>query len=131
MKKRNPYFALMVFWLTFGLVLEFLLATKQPAYLADPVRREMWRLAHAHGVLMVVVFLLFDRQHGFVFGLHRKLAQVGLLLMPVGFLLGGVVTTETDPHFMILLAPLGGFGFVTGLALAVWAGSSSAGGHGQ
>ena len=37
-------------WLTFGLVLEGFLGYKTLAYLQDSVRRELFRLAHAHGL---------------------------------------------------------------------------------
>src|ERR1051325_6691731 len=45
------------FWMSVGLLLEGLLGYKIPAYLSDPQRRELFRLAHAHGTLLGVVLI--------------------------------------------------------------------------
>jgi hypothetical protein len=110
-------FVWMALWIAFGLVLEGLLGTKQPAYLLAPVRREMWRLAHAHGVLMTAVFILVSRLHGFGGrSAPERLMAAGAILMPLGFFLGGITPGETDPAMGVWLAPLGGLLYLLGLA---------------
>jgi hypothetical protein len=116
-------FAWMVFWLAFGLVLEFLIGTRNVAYLDVPYRRELWRLAHAHGLLMGLVLVVFEGQWGFARAGHRRLAVGGVVLMPLGFLLGGLWSTASDPFVGVLLAPVGGLAFVLGLAAALIAGN--------
>lgn len=108
---------LLLLWLVFGLVLEFLMATKADAYLADDIRREMWRLAHAHGVLLSVITLLVDAHLGWGGKLARPMMVFGAIAMPFGFFLGGCWPSLTDPHALVILAPLGGLTFVVGLGL--------------
>jgi hypothetical protein len=110
----------MALWIALGLVLEGLLGTKQFAYLGEPVRREMWRLAHAHGVLMAAVFILVSRLHGFGGRVApERLMAAGAVLMPLGFFLGGLAPTETDPWVGVWLAPLGGFFYLLGLVITL------------
>lgn len=98
-------------WMTFGLVLEGLLGYKIPAYLADPQRRELFRLAHAHGtllsLLLVLAALWIERGHSVPHRAICILLRVGSVLLPVGFLLAGVWHFESDPGFAIWLVPLG------------------------
>ena len=44
---------------------------------------------------------------------------VGTILIPVGFFLGGVVTTEIDPWVGVFLVPIGGLFFAVGLLLSL------------
>jgi hypothetical protein len=112
---RIGWFALLVF-LSFGAVLESLHGFKVGFYL-DPenrLRRDLWRLAHAHGTLLALVHI------GFAAGLtgfgrwttgRLKLVSFFLidavLLIPLGFFLGGLSPREGDPWEGILLVPLG------------------------
>jgi hypothetical protein len=99
-------------WMSFGLLLESLIGYRVPAYLRDDVRREIFRLAHTHGTLLNLVLL------GAALCIERGLAlpskmglmafRVGVVLMPVGFLLGGIWHTEGEPGLGVWLAPLGG-----------------------
>ena len=98
--------------LPFGLGLEALHALKAPLYLASDVRREMWRLAHAHGTLLGVVCLVFaalapvhvaDRIRASV----SRQIRWGAVLMPLGFFAGGVLNSETDPSLAVLVTPVG------------------------
>ncbi|MEO8179476.1 MAG: hypothetical protein ABI895_11655 [Deltaproteobacteria bacterium] len=98
-----------------GALLEALHAFKVGSYLdvGSETRRLMWRLGHAHGVLLGLV------QLGFAATLpHTKesarprlawasacLIAAGLLL-PLGFLLGGVFAAGGDPGPPVLLVPL-------------------------
>src|SRR3954470_16309016 len=92
------WWALLAF-LTLGIVLETLHGFKADLYLdpANRVRRLMWTLAHAHGTLLAVVNIAFALGlTGFGTWSERglKLASVFLLdalvLLPLGFFLGGV-----------------------------------------
>ena len=98
--------------LPFGVTLEALHAFKVQAYLASEMRREMWRLAHAHGTLLGILCLVFaalaqahvpERIRSPVAAMIRW----GAVLMPLGFFLGGILNSEGDPSLGILLVPPG------------------------
>src|SRR5262245_66471239 len=98
--------------LPFGVALEALHGFKVQAYLASEMRREMWRLAHAHGTLLGILCLV----SGALAEAHvpeairaRVMALIrwGAVLMPLGFFLGGVLNSEGDPSLGILLVPVG------------------------
>ncbi len=107
---------LLLLFLTIGAVLETLHGFKIGAYL-DPerrIRREMWTLAHAHGTMLALV------QIAFALGLPHfgrwtaprlRLTSFFLIdaavLMPLGFLLGGLGHGEGDPGLGVLLVPVG------------------------
>jgi hypothetical protein len=98
------------FWMAFGLFLEGLLGFKTPAYLNDPQRRELFRLAHAHGTLlsMLLVLAALCGRSGLVAQTPRaaRLALcIGTLLLPVGFMLSGIWHYEGDPGLAIWLVP--------------------------
>ncbi len=121
----------LLIFLSVGLILESLHGLKVGFYL-DPshkLRRELWRLGHAHGTLLSLV------QLAFAYGLARfgnwsearlKLASFFLIdagiLMPLGFLLGGIGHSEMDPSPGVLLVPLGGALLFTAVALVLAAG---------
>lgn len=113
-------------WMSFGLLLEGLIAFRIPDYLNDPVRRELFRLAHAHGTLLSVLVLAAGLclRSGIIEPARSGLfaMMIGAVLMPIGFLLGGVVTYESDPNALVSLAPVGGilliFGIIT-VALSI------------
>jgi len=101
-----------------GVGLEALHGMKVAAYLdlSQAPRRHMWTLAHAHGTLVGLVHL------GFAATLHawpgleeasgvrlasRCLIAAGVLL-PLGFLFGGVWIVGGDPGLGVLLVPPGG-----------------------
>jgi hypothetical protein len=98
--------------LPLGLTLEALHAFKAQSFLQSEVRRQMWRLAHAHGTLLAILLLAFgalaerhvpaaDRAR-----IARSLCT-GAVLMPLGFFLGGVLNEEGDPALGIALVPVG------------------------
>jgi hypothetical protein len=113
------------FWLLavsipLGVTLEALHGLKVQAYLGSEMRREMWRLAHAHGTLLGILCLVFAalaERH--VPKSVRRAATTqltaGAVLMPVGFFLGGILNSEGDPSLGILLVPLGALGLVAAL----------------
>ena len=111
---RFGWWSLLAF-LSLGIVLEAMHGFKIPWYmdLANETRRTMWTLAHAHGGILALVHI------GFGITLRaipespklQKLASPALIgasvLIPGGFLLGGIVTHAGDPGLGILLLPVG------------------------
>jgi hypothetical protein len=98
--------------LPLGVTLEALHGFKVEAYLASQTRRELWRLAHAHGTLLGILCLVFGalaERHiapSVRRGVARQLAW-GAILMPLGFFFGGILNTEGDPSLGIVLVPVG------------------------
>lgn len=106
-------FALLAFSLPLGLTFEALHALKVDVYLGSATRREMWTLAHAHGAMLGLLLLAFAAlaprylAEGARSSIGRWLAGGGVL-MPLGFVAGGVLNSEGDPSLGILLVPIGG-----------------------
>ncbi len=98
-------------WIAFGLLVEGMIGFRTPALLDDPIRREMFRLAHAHGTLLNLVLVaaaICARLE--MVTLPPAVAwplRLAVLLMPVGFLLGGAWHFKGDPGLGIALVPLG------------------------
>jgi uncharacterized membrane protein YgdD (TMEM256/DUF423 family) len=118
------WFSLAVF-MAFGLVFEGLIGYRSPAYLNDSMRRELFRLAHAHGTILSLVLLIAD-----LYLNSREIEiprpamlslRIGALLMPLGFLLGGVWHTETDPNFLVIFSPIGGVMLIFGIIAIAFA----------
>ena len=87
----------------------------------------MWRLAHAHGVLLALVHVVYGLALGAVPGLggaHSGLITPALigasLLLPGGFFLGGIVFYAGDPGLGIALVPVGALMLLTALLLIAW-----------
>jgi hypothetical protein len=97
-------------WMSVGLLLEGLLGYKIPAYLNDPQRRELFRLAHTHGtllgVLLIVAALVLARGAQ-VPAIAATALRVGAVLMPAGFFVAGIWHTESDPGLAVWLVPAG------------------------
>jgi len=116
----------LAFWMSFGLLLEGLIGYRIPDYLNDPQRRELFRLAHAHGGVLSLVLLAaaFGLGFGATEAPRKALLalRVGVVVMPLSFLLAGMWHYSNDPGLAIwLVAPaalLVIFGIV-GLALAL------------
>jgi hypothetical protein len=108
-------------WLIGGIVLEALHGFKLAPYLEDGIRRQMWILAHAHGTLLSVVALVLTWA-GPLASLPAprarscdRLFAAGAVLLPLGFLLGGIWHSEADPGIGVLLVPAGGLLAAAGL----------------
>lgn len=117
--------ALLAF-LTLGLALEAMHGFKVAWYLEFETRRTMWTLAHAHGVLLGVLtigfgMLLHVRHEE---GSWQRIASGCLMgatvLLPGGFLLGGIWVHGGDPGAGVLLSPVGGALLFVGVALTAW-----------
>jgi hypothetical protein len=113
---RFGWWAILVF-LILGISLEAMHAFRVGWYLnvSNEGRRLLLTLAHAHGVLLGVLQLCFAATLN-LRPLHSprlaRGASAGLrsanVLLPGGFLLGGLVTYGSEPGFGILLVPVGG-----------------------
>jgi len=109
-------------WMMFGLLLEGLLGYKIPDYLEDVQRRELFRLAHAHGTLLGVILVVAG-----LWAEKRAIARaaigalrIGAVVMPVGFALAGVWHPEGDPGLFVWLVPPGALFVIFGtIALAL------------
>ena len=131
MKDRATRSALVCGWLLLavflplGLTLEALHALKVPVYLGSTVRREMWTLAHAHGNLLGILCLVFASLAERTIQDEGKRLSVsfwlraGAVLMPLGFFLGGILSSEGDPSLGILLVPVGALCLLVALVRAV------------
>jgi hypothetical protein len=101
------------FFLLLGLGLESLHLLKAPFYVDARLRRELWTLAHAHGTLLGLVCVAFALTAGRAVADGRvrlrasRLVRAGAVLVPAGFLLGGVGNAEGDPSLAIVLVPVG------------------------
>jgi hypothetical protein len=113
-------------WLALGMVLEAMHGFKVGWYLdvANEARRLQLSLAHTHGTLIAVVNLVFalafrgaehpaDRLRTPSFCLR----WAGIL-MPAGFLLGGLFPMGPDPGFAVALVPVGGLFLFAGVLQA-------------
>lgn len=120
-------FALLACSLPLGFTLEALHAYKVDVYLGSPLRREMWTLAHAHANLLGVLCLAFAAvaeralPDASVRGRVARLLCAGAVLLPLGFLLGGVLGYEGDPSLFAVLVPIGGALLVIALLRAAFA----------
>lgn len=120
--------AALVLFAAGGVALEALHGFKVSWYLRVEAegRRELLVLGHAHGTLLALIVLvvtgLWPRLSR-VAAARRRFAAASLrgatLLLPAGFLLGGVGAKGGDPGYGILLVPLGAVLLVAGL-LALW-----------
>ncbi|QYM80023.1 hypothetical protein K0B96_05230 [Horticoccus luteus] len=101
-------------FLALGVVLETLHGFKIGWYLdvSNEMRRLMFTLAHAHGTLFAVVNIAVALTLRTVAGINfTRAASLSLLwgsvLLPIGFLLGGVTVHEGDPGLGVVLVPIG------------------------
>jgi len=110
---RFGWWSLLVF-LSLGLTLESLHGFKVGWYLdvGNEVRRLMFTLAHAHGTLLALVNiaagLTARNVDGFELRPSVSFALIwAAILLPAGFLLGGIVIYDGDPSLGVWLVPVG------------------------
>ena len=106
---------LLLVFVALGTALEAFHGLKVGFYLdlGNATRRLMWTLAHAHGVLLGLVNIAFavTLQSRGMPAEKARIASASLLgasvLLPGGFLLGGIVVYGGDPSPGVLLTPVG------------------------
>ena len=112
---RFGWWTVLVF-LTLGALLEAFHALKTPLYLdaENETRRLMWTLAHAHGTLLGLLHIALaatvTRLPGWAErsqAMASKSLKAATVLLPGGFLLGGLFVHGGDPGLGIVLVPLG------------------------
>jgi hypothetical protein len=120
----------LLIFLLLGLVLEAMHGFKVGWYLnaGEETRRLLLTLAHAHGVLLGLVNLAFAStlraMPGFDAGARRLASPLLLaasILMPAGFLLGGLVVYGGDPGVGIFLLAPGAALLAVAIAAIAWA----------
>jgi hypothetical protein len=120
---RAGWWGLAVF-VVLGAALEVLHAIKSPLYLdaGHETTRLLLRLAHAHGTLLSVVNIAYALTVRVRAEVARPLASASLLaslvLLPGGFLLGGLWAHGGDPGLGVLLVPAGAVALLVGAVLA-------------
>lgn len=116
---RFGWWSLLVF-VVLGVTLESLHGWKADFYL-DPEfepRRLLWRLGHAHGTFLALVQIAFAVTVGALPRAPRSASPCLLaaqLLIPGGFLLGGLEVHGGDPSVGIVLLPLGALSLAVAL----------------
>jgi hypothetical protein len=111
-----------------GLILEILHGFKVSWYLDVGLesRRLMLTLAHSHGALLGLIHLALAAHVEHMNGDRAlRLASWTLcaatVLLPGGFLLGGLFLMGSDPGLGVFLSPLGGVLLVVSVGAALWA----------
>jgi hypothetical protein len=98
-------------WIAFGILIEGFIGFRTPALLDDSVRRELFRLAHAHGTLLSLVLITAAICARLELIRLGRIGALGLrsaaLLLPMGFFLGGLWHFKDDPGLGIVLVPVG------------------------
>ncbi len=127
----------LLFFLSAGVVLEAMHGFKVGFYLdvSNETRRLTWTLAHAHGSLLSVLNLVFAATLPLAPGwtgpsrIAASRCLIGsLILLPLGFLLGGAFVHGGDPGLGILLVPPGAALLFVAVLLAA-RGAASRGGR--
>lgn len=98
-----------------GLALELLHGFKVQAYLSvsNENRRLMWTLAHAHGVLLAMIHIVFGLSLDAGRVTPRNLPRISMalvaagILLPGGFFAGGVSFYAGDPGIGVAVVPIG------------------------
>lgn len=119
-------YGLLVLFMVGGLMLEALHAIKLGLYLDQSLRRELWTLAHAHGALLALLNLAYAATAPALLPVERigptgRWLRFAAILMPLGFFLGGIGNSESDPSLFILLTPLGALMALYAVGRCAWA----------
>lgn len=114
-------------WIVFGLLIEGLIGFRSPVLLDDSTRRDMFRLAHAHGTLLNLLLItaaICARLDLIRLGRVTSLGlRAAVVLLPGGFLLGGIWHFKDDPGVAIFLVPVGAVLLLTAalqIGCSVW-----------
>jgi hypothetical protein len=118
-------------WLSVGIALEAMHGFKVGWYLdvGNDGRRLQLTLAHTHGTLLAVLNILLAVSLKGVEPVATvakagKLMKWAAILMPLGFLCGGIWSLGDDPGFAIVLVPVGGLLMFAGVLFAARAASN-------
>jgi hypothetical protein len=93
---------------------------REPGYLDNPVRQNLWRAGHAHAgvlVLLALVGMLLIEHAELSSGLEslvRYTLVAAPILMPLGFFLSVASPRSERPNQLIYLVPLGGLSLTVG-----------------
>jgi hypothetical protein len=93
---------------------------REPGYMDNPVRQNLWRAGHAHAGVLVLLALvgLLLLEHADLSGgsewLVRYTLVAGPILMPLGFFLSVASPRSEKPNNLIYLVPLGGLSLSVG-----------------
>ncbi len=114
-------------WAALGIALEAAHGLKLTAYLDDALTRLLLTLAHAHGVALSLLLVLFAETGARLLSKDdawtSRLLGGAAIALPVGFALSSIAHPESDPGIAILLVPIAGLALVIGLvrvAIASW-----------
>ena len=98
-------------WIAFGILIEGLIGFRTPALVDDPIRRDLLRLAHAHGTLLNLLLLIaaiLARLDLMRLGRAASASlRIAVVILPMGFLLSGVWHYRDDPGLGIFFVPIG------------------------
>lgn len=100
-------------FLAMGLWLEAMYGLRAEGWIDDTLRREFLRLGHAHGTLLGILNVALAWAMGRLetpaawAGRIRLAALAGAVLVPVGFVGGGLWHGPTDPGPVVLVVPAG------------------------
>ena len=109
------WFGLLVF-LTLGITLEAFHGFKTGFYLDahNSARRLMWTLCHAHGTLFSLVNIAFACSLGLLESVPQRSSRLvswcligAIVVMPLGFFLGGIQVYGGDPGIGVMIVPIG------------------------
>ena len=115
----------LLFFLSLGFVLEMMHGLKLGWYLnaGEETRRLLLTLAHAHGVLLALVNLAFASTLKLLPNFSGQGRRIGsncligaTIAMPMGFLMGGLVTYGGDPGLGVALVPVAAVLLFVGVA---------------
>lgn len=113
-------------FLAFGIVLEGLYGLRRAEWMDDEIRREFWRLGHAHGGLLGVLNLALAWAMGRLAtpvawaSRIRLAAWVGAGMVGLGFFGGGLFHGPTDPGPAVLVVPAGAAMVLATLIAVAW-----------
>ena len=115
-----------------GITLEGFHALKTGWYLEEAyeTRRLLFTLGHAHGALLALINIVFGVVTAVLGGnLPRllrvsRLLSVGTVLLPAGFLLGGIGLYGADPGVGIYLVPIGALCVLAAFVIAAFSSGS-------
>jgi len=108
-------------WAIAGLALEAMHGWKIGEYLDDELTRELLVLAHAHGVGLSLVVLVWGEAGAPLFaerpdGGASLALRIGAVLVPLAFALSSIDHPEGDPNAMVWLVPVGALLVIFALA---------------